>query len=518
MRINKSYRGYIIQSYKVIAPQLEFIQGCLVKVKEDDTRKLFCHILASQIIDPWKLAVPVYSLLLKDKLPKADWMELVAYDLIDYSEYSTAANKSRRFWVKPELVDNFIELGNIPTDEEVAVDKFNLFNSRKSNQICKNQKFDKNRNKEPQLITDAIDLINKAFFNLREIEAYLLALENRTQIIKQNLGKEHHKYVSARSAHINDKSCFKSILAQDPIKVTDEIWAYTPAWKVQMSGRVSHIRGGLQSCSREMKAAAYKGVEKLRNYDLKSSQINGLIQQFELAKLDTSWLEGYRDNPNAKYDYAAAVGISVDCWKDCLCSVIFGSYVGLPSKKNKSKLETGEGDLPAVLSYLNEEAEGDINQVMATLVKFMDAVASLKGEIDKWHGWLLDTYVKKMGYRGVGGSLFVKNAAGKILDYTDLQNKLPEWKLKATIAAFVLQGQESAFIHELTLLSLKHDYQVVANEHDGLVTLGSIPDEAVDEAAAKSGLKYCKLEEKPLQAATKVLRYVDAEDDLDIAG
>ncbi|WP_427162627.1 hypothetical protein ACQFX9_14390 [Aliinostoc sp. HNIBRCY26] len=118
----------------------------------------------------------------------------------------------------------------------------------------------------------------------------------------------------------------------------------------------------------------------------------------------------------------------------------------------------------------------------------------------------------KMGYAAKNGKRYVKNPTGKTLCITDLQ-KESEWKLKSTLAAFVLQGQEAAFIHELTLLSLQYDYQVISNEHDGLVTVGDIPDEAVQKAAEKSGLKYAKLDEKPLEGIDDIKRLLELDDD-----
>jgi hypothetical protein len=90
------------------------------------------------------------------------------------------------------------------------------------------------------------------------------------------------------------------------------------------------------------------------------------------------------------------------------------------------------------------------------------------------------------------------NAAGIKFNYTKQSKAHPEWKLKAMLSAFILQGIESAFIHALTIESLRYSYKVVANEHDGLIVIGEIPHEAVEKAALTSGLKYCVLEEKAI--------------------
>lgn len=517
---SKPYQGYLIKRYKVIKPQLDYINGALSSFNKD-TKRLFCHILVAGLVsikrERW---VPVSSELIKSEVRDASWEELQDAELIDATSYSIVESLSRRFKVRDEIVDKFVELGDIPHLERIKADKFNLFDGTKSNKKVSNQKHDENGNEEPALITGAMDVIKQGIFNMTAIEAHLRDLKQEADSLLSMYGKDDKSYIKARARHINDDNCFKAILDQEPVQLTEDLWSYAPAYRVQMSGRISHIQGGLQSSSRRMKSAAYLGVDQLRNYDLKSSQVNGLIQQFQLAGLNTEWLESYRDNPNAKKDYAAQVGISVDCWKNCLCAVLFGAWVSKPTAKVKNKLKDLGGteenkkgkELNSVLAYLFEEAQGDMDKTIEYLMKFTDAIAPLKVELEKWHDWLIKVWALKMGYAAKNGKRYVKNPTGKTLCITDLQ-KESEWKLKATLAAFVLQGQEAAFIHELTLLSLQYDYQVISNEHDGVVTLGEIPEEAVQKAAEKSGLKYAKLEEKALEGIEDIKRLLELDDD-----
>jgi hypothetical protein len=69
------------------------------------------------------------------------------------------------------------------------------------------------------------------------------------------------------------------------------------------------------------------------------------------------------------------------------------------------------------------------------------------------------------------------------------------------LAAFLLQGSEAAFIFALTALAGQFGYVVLANEHDGLVTVGEIPAQAVALARHLSGLDSAKLTEKPFTTA-----------------
>jgi hypothetical protein len=71
-------------------------------------------------------------------------------------------------------------------------------------------------------------------------------------------------------------------------------------------------------------------------------------------------------------------------------------------------------------------------------------------------------------------------------------------ELKSKVAAFLLQGAEAAFIHTLTYLSNNYDFDCINNQHDGLLTISTIPQESIELAIQQSGLKYAKLVEKPI--------------------
>lgn len=513
-------KGYIISSYRVIKSQLDFVNSLLGDVNED-TRTLFCHILVSVIINIKKIEwIPVSSTLIKKKIQKASWKALQELGLIEVTDYSHENGLSREFKVSDAILDHFLELSNLSPEEIISSTKYNLFTGRKSDSKLTNQKYDENRNAEPVLITSAIDLIVQGFFNMKAIEVHLADLRAEENKKIEEYGQYSKEHKKARARFINDDHCFKAILNQSPVRISEDIWCYSPAYRVQMSGRVSHILGGLQSASRRMKAAAYMGIQDLKNYDLKASQVSGLIQQFKLADLDTSWLEDYKENPNAKKDYAAQVGISVDCWKKCLCAVMFAAHTSTANNRTKNKLKdlevTEEGQpkkkLNAVMDSLFEEANGDIDLTVEYITKFYEAISPLKVELDKWHNWLLKTWVIKMGYIANDGKRYLKNPTGKTLCITDLEKDYPLWKVKAMLSAFVLQGQESCFIHNLTLTSIEYKFQVISNEHDGLVTLGVIPTEAINKAAALSGLQGAILEEKALEGMDLIAELIERED------
>lgn len=491
--------AYIIHTYPCIKIQLDYVNN-LVEGLNPATRHLFCHILASNLIQ-WGEAAPISSVLIDKKLRGASWASLQERDLIEVTGYSEAEGKSRTYRVNDSILLSYLELSEMPLEQDLLEPGYNLITGRKSDKIVDSELFDENKNKHPELIVNAINLIKNNAFNMKDISKHLAIYKEAMIRAKEELQQDPSNpqllsaYYSARGRYVNDYSCYKVIIRQKPIRLEEDIWIYNPAYRVQMAGRISEIRGGLQSASGVFKALV-SDLKGYYNYDLKSSQVNGLIQQFELAKIDTSWLVSYRDNTQSKYEYAALVGVSVDTWKDMLCSTIMGSFLPNVNKTTIKKLEQGS-DLKAILDALNKEFKGDIDKVIVALEAFKNATAPLKKQLTNWHNFLVKDYINTVGYKANKGTLYINNPTGKKLNITELQAKNPLWKVKATLAAFILQGQEAAFIHNLTVLSLKYSYKVCRNEHDGLYTKGEIPQEAITEAGNLSGLKFAILVEKP---------------------
>ena len=499
--IGAAYSGYLCKKYKVLKPQLDYINSLICEFNAD-TQYLFKHVLVSSLINlKWSNWVPVYSGLIKDKLRNASWRTLEEAELIEVTDYSIALHKSREFKVLDNLILTFMKLGQVEPEERIKADKYNLFNNKKDNKAQVSRTVDDNDNEYSDLVRDAVKIIKESLFNMTEIKKHIAKLEANMEQAKASYGKSSKQYKTAFSQYKADETWFYSILNQGAIQISEHLWSYQPAYLVKMSGRIYAIVG-LQCCSREMKAAAYTGIDELRNYDLKSSQISGLQQQFEIAGLDTTWLEAYRNDPQSKKKFAAAIGISVDCWKSCLCSLLFGASLPKADKRTDRRVKKAkEKDNPiesAILGYLYEEADRDEAKTFEYLKKFNKVVAPLKTELDKWHEWLIKVWVPKAGRLG-RGCIYLENAAGVKFNYTQEAKNNPEWKLKARMAAFVLQGVESAFIHALTIESLIYSFKVIGNEHDGLLTIGKVEEEeAVLKAAKRSGLKYCQLEEKEI--------------------
>ena len=234
-----------------------------------------------------------------------------------------------------------------------------------------------------------------------------------------------------------------------------------------------------------MKVALFDGISNLRNYDLRAAQGYVLLQELEDADLPRGWIERYLGDAKAAATRGAALEISKGAYKQCLYATIMGA----PHARH------WDPDANALFCAMLKEAERDERRAKELTIAVHGALAPLKVEVDAWHDHLmtsascarLDSSRKKVRT--------LRNACGLRFK---LEGELPA-VLARKAAAFILQGQEAAFIHKLTTLGTKHGYVPISNQHDGLVVIGEVPELAVRDAALATGLRYAHLDQKPFQ-------------------
>lgn len=502
--------SYIINSYRVIEVVKNYVYALLVDYNIE-TKEFFVHALfntAYSINKDNQGWVPVcWELITKTwGRDKVNWHLLVETGLIEVKvlgvveisseitktkTYSRSQSLSREFRVPTRILADIKSLEPSYLDE---VSYFNLVTGRKMNTFKRHELYTAVNNPIPNLLKSSMLCIEKCVINAAALEDYFKTLEvNLTG--KSTDCKEYRRY-------LNDKHCYSSILATGAKHIGNGFVEYYPGYRPQMSGRISEISGGVQSCTREMRAIAFKDVPEIHNYDLQSSQVWSLIQFFELAGLDISWLTNYLQVD--KQIYANRVGITKATWKNCFLALIMGGI--LLAISEVSKIKKFEDVDTAILKYLTEELVDD-KAIMESYLKFFTVVEPLKIVIDKWHTWLLKRYIF-LNMDILGGKLFIYNKSGihfPIWEYkkpnADIYKDKQPWKevskLKRQLAAFYLQGNEATFIHQITLLGKEYGYEVYGNAHDGLITKGKIPEEAVVVAKELSGLNYAFLVEKP---------------------
>jgi hypothetical protein len=324
----------------------------------------------------------------------------------------------------------------------------------------------------PERMKQAANSIQESFFNLPAVEKHLAGL--RTAFSK--LSADDPNYQAKKGELLNDELCFSSLLTMSCSPPnTEGLCSFSPRYQPATTGRINMVGGALQSCTREMKLAAYGSLDGMRNYDLSSSQTRILYHQ-EFAKYDIEcpWLEEYLASKEKRKAYAEQIGLPDRVWKTCLSALLMGAH--LPTNTNSRK--------SSILKILRKELTIDTSELQRILRQLRLVVKPLQPALNEWHTRLVEEI-------GQTGSLFNLMGIGIKLE------NLPKDKPHKKIAAHILQGTEAYFIQELTLLASKYGYKPLANEHDGIVVYGEIPAMAEEEVRAITELHFMRLEEKP---------------------
>lgn len=352
-------------------------------------------------------------------------------------------------------------------------------------------------------------------------------------------------YTRARSRYSQDLQLWVDIKAQGLEPAPDQpsgIYEYTTAYKVQeASGRLT-MTCGLQNASKEMKAAAAKGISDYHNYDIKSSQTEALRQEMRDAveagaDLDPSVLSDYEGKDALTEEY----GIARDRWKRPEHSVKFGarfsheSYqkaTAFAKRKVIARIGTSEDGTPnfdnlptlrhekrmwawerAVYNALptmaqvahdwakDEEISYDDPEVIYGLLKKI--YGEMAEEIGKWRAWLVDGHWRGERKSGSRHGYYVENPCGLAFsihdEWIEGDSGPSRYEQEAAYVTSRLQGLEAAYIHALARLAEEYDYEFLRNEHDGGVVLGKVPEEARDRARNMSGFRRAQLEEKSFE-------------------
>ncbi|HEY9699078.1 MAG TPA: hypothetical protein V6D10_17590 [Trichocoleus sp.] len=496
---------YIISSYRVAKTAADLVDEWLRSLNEE-TRHFFVHVLHYSINHRPEQGeyCPVPAKLMQKTWGskcKVLWEVLVERGLIEVKDlgegknYSKVAGLCREFKVVDARVDKFLDVESNAVDEE-GFEAINLVNNRKMAKYARHELKTVNGVAIPELVSNSMKSVKRCVINLQEAESYLSDLE--ADII---LGSATER--DAKIFRIN-RAAIITVKKSNLKKLEGGLAEYEPAYRMQSTGRITEKGVGMQNCTREMKYRAFSGILRLFNYDLKSSQVWGLIQWFEEAGLNTQWLVEYLNQD--KKVYADTIGISKDCWKKCFVALIMGGNslrkAELEDLRNATTdKEVKEAIRHKIVEYLLKEADGDVEKMLEFSTKFDEVTSALQTELAKWHSWLIEVHPKKMGVSSYAkGTQYLTNGCGAKFNLSEWKDSKGNWvnkaKLGMKLAAFWLQGTEAAFIHHLAIVSAEYGFEVINNQHDGLVTIGEIPEEAVEYARNASGLKYANLEIK----------------------
>ena len=435
--------------------------------------------------------VPLYSKLLERDFSRASWRELDAAGLLDLVvPYDRFRGRSRAFRISPSFRRRFLE-GGLTARRLHAEGMYDLWTGRPTRRTVKRERKTPGGNALPALPRAAMDAIARGVVNARALEAHLARLAQDADVAPAGRERE-----AALGRYLADLRVYQAFLTQGarPVDPADPegVLANVPAFRVQRFGRLGVKGGGMVNLSRAGKAAAYSGISCVRNFDLASSQPRILVACLDEAGLDPGWLGTYATAPGAKGDAARAVGVDVATWKRAAYPLLMGGRAPTPAQARRSS--------GAIVTAIRDGVgDGDYLEAYA---RFYEYTAEPRAVLDGWHRWLLDEYVPAHARRNnLDGKRYLTNAAGAKVAVEDLASPRQLWRLKGQLSAFVLQGREAALVHTLVTFGPEYGYETVSHEHDGVVTLGEVPQEAVvrSAAAAQLPLELVELVEKPFE-------------------
>jgi hypothetical protein len=371
---------------------------------------------------------------------------------------------------------------------------YDLLTGKLRRRVRKSPLNDSSNHSFPAPIRNSVSTLNRnsCYFNLVRCESYLAYLKELAEAGDEEAAN-HYK---------NDSICLRRVsLSMQPYDSDSGIYKCSNIYSTKSTGR---IYGGFQNFSRGMKYEAFNGLEiegrPIINYDLKSSQLNGLIEVHELAGVDASlWLDLMSNRDN----YAIEIVGDRDLFKTLLFSILFGGKTNNSDRAPSSASAT----LRAIRNYVyKHEKDPELQKLKIKRLnfRFNNFIQPYEKSLDEFRNYLDTDYFEKYKKHHSGTGYYIENACGMKF-YRDEHTKAHLRPHNATatrrkeLAAHILQGREAAYIHHLTVLGDDYDYRVIANEHDGVIVLNEIPKEAQDRAKELSGFHRALLIKKPFE-------------------
>ncbi|MEN3333517.1 MAG: hypothetical protein V7641_2882 [Blastocatellia bacterium] len=134
----------------------------------------------------------------------------------------------------------------------------------------------------------AVDSLSKQpkVFDYERVYAWVQALEPKRDIAKREyneaverrddqklIDKKERDLDDAHGLLVNDRACLGQLRRQNPQPTHDGFYFYYQALEKMGGGRMAEKGGGLMSCSKGMKSAAFHGLPDLKNYDMPDAHL-----------------------------------------------------------------------------------------------------------------------------------------------------------------------------------------------------------------------------------------------------
>ena len=528
-------KSYLPHTDKLPKIAVDFIWSDLLKDEDDQVKSLFSILRKEHelnIKNDGYAPIP-YETFKKYKYNQEleRLKELGCIEYTDYSYNKYGAGKCREYRLPWDLYNHISDLipGRVADFTE---NNWQFYNGITNTAIRKSKKqkqheiykYNKKKKKDElivsEIVSQGINPIGYCFFDYQNVEDRLNWLKE-----ERHLGNLNQSEVLS---YLNDERCYRNILMNGFVRFRDgfeidkkrgNLLFYNPRYRSQKTGRKSEIGGGFQSCSREQKHQAFFFTPRIRNYDLKSSQMYGLKYQLMSARMDTSIVDRYIGVDKATL--AKEAGIDVDCWKGIMYGTYFG---GFPTSKFDKEGRLGKSKLFTLLRYdivkthickfLNietwynydkkrRECKNNIEietAIRTILQKFYDQNRELIQLLEDWRGYLTTNFFQS-NFDHQGDKKYIWNRSNMPLEMTQYLNDkgVINSQGKRDLASHLLQGQEACFISRLTWYSQSDPdcpYRVISDQHDGLIVHGFIPEEYVEKARLDTGFQDAYLVEK----------------------
>jgi hypothetical protein len=401
------------------------------------------------------------------------WRGSTLIECKDDGYYSYSDGEAREMRIPEEVLHEYLSLGDgsrrywLHTDEPERTDAPGPMATTLR---------DEHGNAYPELIDKALRILSEVEHPIR-----LSAIEDAEEgLLQRGARKAQIQLVQLRLS--------KETIERQVIRREDDRSFLRNAYEVQeLSGRLSFKRGGPQGLLAAVKARAYEG---LTNYDIASCHTVALRQVADLlrdvdARIDLTPLEEYLERGGK--DWAARhYGLPRKLVKITEHAVKYGAV--LPCSVAQAKLfEEQSGHYPEVAKAAQKHA----TDADKALRKLYDCFSDIRQVVLQIADALLTTYYDATKKRG---SWMMYNACGIGFRPSDYEEGHQQ---RSKVMAWMLQGLEAAFVHSITILSEEYDYTVIANEHDGAIIDGTVPEEAIERARTMSGFHHAEFVIKP---------------------
>lgn len=437
---------------------------------------------------------------------------LVASGLVEMRRHDRARGLSREYRLGPSLVAAFhgAPLDDVPDQGTVAPRDLPRVVGRVTGGVVDEPPavtafVDDKGEPYPGLVVGALRAVRSSPVDLPAVLAYLRDLRDSVVSAETAHGPLSRESRRAFGRFVQAQSAVRAVLRQRPVPTADGLHAYDVALNVQSSGRLGEAGGGLQAAPAALKAAARGGIPGVRNYDLPSAQPRLALVRMAAEGLEAPALERYVLDPDERGRLGDASGLG-PAVKRAVLAGLMGAVFPTPDQALLAKDRLSQVVLAAAgvdwedwneRSTPHGERLGSSAVVREALGRSAGALAPLFAEFGRWHRRLRTFQVGgAASVEGVLAGPVVRNRLGMPLAVGSVNGRLRGPDL-GRVVAHLLQGDEAAYVHSLTVGLDRAGVRVLGNEHDGLVVWGEILREVEGAAAAAVGLPFIGMVQKP---------------------